>query len=126
MLFPSREARSRCARVVGSLQSSRGPGPRWEDVLADPLGGPGAGPAFDPPLEAGLVAHLQALAGPDVAANHGRLARAAEDALEKLVGDAAEMVMAATSDAWEPAHELPLPEPAASPSGFEEALGPVS
>jgi endonuclease YncB( thermonuclease family) len=60
--------------------------PRWGQVLADPLGA-GAGPAFDPPLEARLLAHLQALAGPDLAGNHGRLAGAAEDALEKLVGD---------------------------------------
>jgi hypothetical protein len=60
--------------------------PRWGQVLADPLGA-GVGPAFDRPLEAGLVAHLQALAGPGVAGNHGRLAGAAEDTLEKLVGD---------------------------------------
>jgi hypothetical protein len=51
-------------------------------VLADPIGA-GAGPAFDPPLESGLVAHLQDRAGMDVAGNHGRLAKDADDALEK-------------------------------------------
>ena len=57
--------------------------PRWAAVLADPFGA-GAGPAFDPPLEAGLAAHLQGLASPTAADNHARLAAAAEDELEKL------------------------------------------
>ena len=59
--------------------------PRWQQALADPLGA-SAGPAFDLPLEAGLVSHLQALGGPDGAGNHARLAAAAEGELENLVG----------------------------------------
>lgn len=46
--------------------------PRWGDVLTDPFGA-GARRAVDLWLEAGLVAHLQAIAGPDVAADYGRL-----------------------------------------------------
>lgn len=57
--------------------------PRWAAVLADPLGA-GDGPAFDPPLQEWLAAHLQGLAAPDAAGNHARLAKAAEDELEKL------------------------------------------
>jgi endonuclease YncB( thermonuclease family) len=58
--------------------------PRWAAVLADPLG---TGPAFDPPLEARLAAHLQGLADAMAADNHARLAKAAEDELEKLAAD---------------------------------------
>lgn len=57
--------------------------PRWAAALADPLG-VGAGPAFDPPLEARLAAHLQYLAAPVAADNHARLAAGAENELEKL------------------------------------------
>jgi len=58
--------------------------PRWAAVLADPLGA-GVAPPMDPPLEAGLAAHVQSLAGPRTAANHAALAKCAEKELEKLV-----------------------------------------
>ncbi|MDN5929693.1 MAG: hypothetical protein L0I24_01265 [Pseudonocardia sp.] len=57
---------------------------RWAAVLTDPLAAE-AGPAFDPPLEAGLTAHLSGLAGAGEAGNHARLAAGATTALEDMV-----------------------------------------
>jgi endonuclease YncB( thermonuclease family) len=62
----------------------------WEAVLADPFA-PGL-PAFDPPIDAALQAHLAGSVGPGTAANHARHAELAHRCLERHVeADLAEL-----------------------------------
>ena len=57
--------------------------PEWEVFLSDPFA---AGlPAFDPPLDAGLLQFLQQRCGPGTAANHSRSAHKAQEVLEGFV-----------------------------------------
>ena len=65
-------------RVFAGLGSAR-----WEAFLRDPFAADL--PPFDPPLPAGLLAHLAPLVGAGAALNHHRHADAAENALEAAV-----------------------------------------
>ena len=56
---------------------------RWEAFLSDPLSA--TWKTFSPPLDQELQAHLSAVTGPGVAKSHHKHAKAAEDALEKLI-----------------------------------------
>lgn len=59
---------------------------KWAALLEDPFSS--EYPAFEPPLEDGLVEHLRSCAGEGAAANHYRHAEAAEDAFEaKILSD---------------------------------------
>jgi endonuclease YncB( thermonuclease family) len=65
-------------------------GEAWEAALADPFAA--HLPAFDPPLDPALQAHLAARVGPGTAANHARHAESAHRCLEELVtADLAEL-----------------------------------
>jgi hypothetical protein len=55
----------------------------WEPVLADPFAA--ELPAFDPPIDADLQAHLTGRVGPGTAANHARHAELAHRGLERQV-----------------------------------------
>jgi hypothetical protein len=57
--------------------------PRWATFLDDPFAATYS--AFDPPLEAALQASLAVRLGNDAAANHARLAEAAQRALEAMI-----------------------------------------
>jgi len=58
---------------------------RWAELLDHPFAR--TVPKFDPPLSAGLRAHLAARCTPDEAGTHARLAALAERALEREIGD---------------------------------------
>jgi endonuclease YncB( thermonuclease family) len=72
--------------------------PKWETFLSDPFAG--TLPAFSPPLDLGLLNHLQGRVGPGTAGNHSQHATVAEDALEAEVqNDIA--VLGQTKDTFE-------------------------
>src|SRR5262249_34361684 len=72
--------------------------PRWEAVLADPFAA--NLPPFNPPLDAGLQAALQARVGPGTAANHFAHAKKAKDELVRQV-KADQAVLGKSDEAFE-------------------------